>query len=395
MKKILIVNNNMKVGGIQKSLYNLLWTLAEECAGEYELTLCLFDKMGEYADKLPPEVKIITTASPFKYLGISQGECRGAAGLARGILAATAKLFGRPAAISLMKAFTPMLEGEYDVAISFMQNGNIKNFYGGTNEFVLERTRAARRVAFLHCDYKQSGANSPKNNALYPRFDAVAACSDGCRRSFCEVMPELSERCHTVRNAHRYAVIRELSREDTVSYDGDINFLWVGRLAHEKAADRAIRALAEALKVISDKRVTLHIVGGGPKAEELSALSLELGLGGSVRFYGEQANPYRFMVNADMLVMSSYHEAAPMVIDEAAALGLPVLTVRTTSSDDMVTARGIGYVCENTDEALSAALTRALAGIEELRALKSRLREIDASAQNTEAIEQFKTVIGE
>ena len=38
MKKLLIVNNNLNIGGVQKSLYNLLWSLPED----YEVTLYLF-----------------------------------------------------------------------------------------------------------------------------------------------------------------------------------------------------------------------------------------------------------------------------------------------------------------------------------------------------------------
>ena len=30
MKKLLIVNNNMKIGGVQKSLCNLLWNICGE-----------------------------------------------------------------------------------------------------------------------------------------------------------------------------------------------------------------------------------------------------------------------------------------------------------------------------------------------------------------------------
>ena len=37
MKKIVIVNNNMKIGGVQKSLCNLLWSLHEN----YDITLVL------------------------------------------------------------------------------------------------------------------------------------------------------------------------------------------------------------------------------------------------------------------------------------------------------------------------------------------------------------------
>ena len=53
MKKLLIVNNNMKVGGVQKSLLNLLWSLE----GQYEVTLCLFSPQGAYLQQLPATVE--------------------------------------------------------------------------------------------------------------------------------------------------------------------------------------------------------------------------------------------------------------------------------------------------------------------------------------------------
>ena len=51
MKKIIIVNNNMKVGGIQKSLCNLLWSIH----GRYDVTLLLFQAVGDYMNQIPAD----------------------------------------------------------------------------------------------------------------------------------------------------------------------------------------------------------------------------------------------------------------------------------------------------------------------------------------------------
>ena len=56
MKKILIVNNNLDMGGIQKSLVNLV----KEVYEEYDITLMLFSKSGSLLRELPESVKIIT-----------------------------------------------------------------------------------------------------------------------------------------------------------------------------------------------------------------------------------------------------------------------------------------------------------------------------------------------
>ncbi len=386
MKKILIINNNMKVGGVQKSLYNLLW----ETEGEYDVTLCLFKKVGEYAEKLPPSVKIVEVRGSFRYLGMSQGECKGLDVLKRGMLAVFCRAFGRKKTLRLIKCRQPELEDRYDCAISYLHNGRAKAFYGGAQDFALNCVNADKKIAFLHCDYRNCGADNPENNHDMERFDMIAACSDGCRTAFESVLPALKEKCVTVRNCHRFDEIRAMAEEDPVNYDENyVNVLIVARLSHEKGIDRALTAVAEALK--NGVAVRLHSVGGGAMRGELRELAERLGITDSVFFYGEQGNPYRYMKNADLLLLSSYHEAAPMVIDEARSLALPVLTTATTSSRDMVTDMGCGFVCDNSQQALNEALLRVASDKFELAAIKERLKK--TAADNITAIEQFRGLI--
>lgn len=388
MKKILIVNNNMKVGGVQKSLYNLLWTMD----GRYDVTLFLFRNVGVYAGSLPTGVKVVECSSLFRLLGVSQSECVGVDRLKRGLLVAVSRLLGRPMAMRIVLASQKILPDSYDCAISFLHNGNVKNFYGGTQEFVLHRVRAKKKVAFLHCDYGHCGANHRSNNKLLAQFDAIAACSDGCRRAFEKVLPELKQKTVTVRNCHRIRQICTMAEEDPVVYDDSfVNVVIVSRLAHEKGIERAIEAAAVAAE--GNVPVALHIIGDGPMREQLQLLARERSIAQRVSFYGEQSNPYRYMKNADLLLMTSYHEAAPMVIEEARCLGLPVLTVRTTSSEEMVTQRECGWVCENDQQSINTALIAVSRNKETIEEKKRLLR--SAPMDNKEASRQFMEMIGE
>lgn len=388
MKKIVIVNNNMEIGGVQKSLCNLLWEIHER----YEVTLCLFGANGAYMDQIPADVKIVVCSGFFRYLGASQKQFSGTHSLIRGTMALTARLFGRNFVMPLMQLGEKNLPEQYDCAIAFLQNGNIRNYYGGTQEYVLHKIRADRKVAFLHCDYGSCGANHPVNNRLIAKFDQVAACSDGCRVAFENIMPELAEKSITVRNCHRYEEILQLAEKDSVEYPSDsLNVVMVSRLSHEKGIERAIESIAYAhTRAVP---VMLHIVGGGSMQVELEELAVRKGLAEHVRFYGEQVNPYRYMKNADLFLMASYHEAAPMVIDEVVCLGVPVLSTRTTSSEEMITRRNCGWVCENTQEALSKALFEALRDDKRLRNMKEQIK--TCPVRNTEAIAQFEKLIEE
>lgn len=386
MKKIVIVLNNMEVGGVQKSLYNLLWTIR----GQYDITLCLFQTKGIYFSQLPPDVKTKQVKGPFRHLGLGQGECVGTQKLIRGALALTARIFGRPAAIKLMLVGEKYLPGEYDCAIAFLQNGRIESFYGGVQDYVLHRIKAAKKIAFLHCDYGRCGANHPKNNNLLRQFDQIAACSDGCRESVEKIMPELKDKCVTIRNCHRIEEIRVLADSDSVEYDSNYqNVVMVSRLAHEKGIERAIAAVAKCWE--KGIKTRLHIVGDGNMRSVLENMTVERGLAEQVFFYGEQKNPYRYMKNADLFLMTSYHEAAPMVLEEARCIGLPVLTVENTSSHEMVTMHAAGWVCDNSQEALEASLIRILKDREGRDALRKKLRR--CNMDNETALRQLQRII--
>lgn len=386
--KLLIVNNNMKVGGVQKSLCNLLWELERQ--GEHDVTLLLFDAVGDYMEQLPPSIRCITTDSLFRYLAVSQKETRGWDALKRGALAGICRIFGRDAAIKLMLWSQKTLPEEYDCAIAFLHNGGKRTFIGGVQDFVLHKVNAKRKITFLHDDYIKCGANHPLNNRIMAQFDVIAACSDGCRGVFESVVPELAYKSMTVRNCNNIPEIRALAEVDPVVYDTSrIHVVCAARFSPRKGIDRAIVATSEMLK--QQIPVTLHILGSGPMEQSLKAMVEEMGLQEQVLFHGEQPNPYRYMKNADLFLLTSYHEAAPMVIDEAYILGLPMLTTRTNSSDEMITARDCGWVCENNQQDLNRMLLEILQNPTILKEKKEKLR--SSVPSNAYAMGQFAVVL--
>lgn len=368
MKKLLIVNNNMQLGGIQKALISLL----HEIKDRYDVTLFLFSPNGACLSEIPEGIKVVTAKSLYCCFGISQAEAKEIGGLLflwRTVMAILTRFFGRSVAVFLANLSQPKLKYQYDVAISYLQSGDPKNFYGGCNEFVLSRVNAAKKVTFLHGDYGRCGANHPKINRLYRKFDLVAACSVGCGKNFVSALPDMADRCIAVPNCHNFSQIIDLSKDDTVVYDRQyIHAIIVARLSQEKGVERGLAAVKYALDRAVD--VKLHIVGDGFLMDSLKKLSRELGIEQNVVFYGAQTNPYRYIKNADILLIPSYHEAAPLVIDEAICLGVPVFSAETTSSEDMITNRNCGWVCENDQASINAKFFEILSEPDEIASKK-------------------------
>jgi glycosyltransferase involved in cell wall biosynthesis len=70
----------------------------------------------------------------------------------------------------------------------------------------------------------------------------------------------------------------------------------------------------------------LALFGEGPDRGVLERLAKDLGIAAHVHFMGFRANPFPYIRQAEMLVLSSRYEGLPMVLREAMAIGTPVLS---------------------------------------------------------------------
>lgn len=388
MKRIIIVNNNMHIGGVQKALVNLLWGIHEY----YDITLLLFYAGGAYLQDLPPDIKVISPNSGYRYFGMTRQETRSPADkLGRTFLAAATRILGRNFATLLMGLSQKQLEG-YDVAISYLHNARSKLFYGGCNDFVLNHISAGKKVAFLHGDYMHCGADTPENAKQYAKFDVIAACSQGCADSFLQANPALSEKVKVVYNFQRYEQIRDSAEAVPVKLpQGRINILTVARLGKEKGVTRAIQAL-DKLQRFKDQ-FHYYILGDGTQRPQIKEMIRKGHLEGNVTLLGELSNPYGYMKAADLLLIPSVSEAAPMVIGEAASLGTPVLSTATSSAVEMIELTGFGWVCENSVEGIARMLTVILQNRSEIDVRKQYLSTV--MLNNDSAMAQFIKLIEE
>lgn len=165
---------------------------------------------------------------------------------------------------------------------------------------------------------------------------------------------------------------------------GVVTFVAAGRLSSAKNFPRLVSAYARVRSEFPDTRVV--ILGDGEARAELSALVGSLGLDGQVLLAGHHANPFPAMAAADCFVLSSDHEGQPMVILEALALGLPVVSTAFASVASALPA-GQGLVVERSVEGLAEGLRAFLRGDVPAPAF-------DAEAYNRAALAQFLAAVG-
>ena len=108
-------------------------------------------------------------------------------------------------------------------------------------------------------------------------------------------------------------------------YECDIIF--AGRLIKEKNVDMLLEAAGYVKTALSG--VKCCIIGDGPEKERLSGLAAELGLSGNVGFFGftDYEEVIARIKSSKVLVLPSSREGFGMVVIEAFACGVPVITV--------------------------------------------------------------------
>lgn len=162
---------------------------------------------------------------------------------------------------------------------------------------------------------------------FYPWADGIVAVSSGVAEDYEKIARIPRGRIRVIYNP---VVTPELISKATEPLDhpwfssgGPPVVISVGRLTKQKNYVGLIRAFR---RIDESFNARLLILGEGELRTELEALVEELGLQERVSMPGFVLNPYQYMANSAVFVLSSGWEGLPTVLIEALALGVPVVS---------------------------------------------------------------------
>jgi len=344
-KKVLFIHPDLRGGGAEKVLVNLLNTLSRI---KYDISLLTIFNDGVNKDILKNDIKHITVLGKvFRGWSVIQ------------------KIFPQT------YLFKRCVKDDYDIIISYLEGVPTRILGGCSNP-------KTKLVAWVHVDLSDfdiSHVFRSKNEMelTYLKMDAVIGVSNKALDSIRNIVPITESQSKVIHNVLDTDLIINQGKkqvDDIFLSKEVINLCSVGRLTAQKGYERLIESIA----VLIDKNIQVHLylLGEGELRNRINNRVQELNLSKHVTLLGFKTNPHKYVEKCDLFVCSSYQEGFSTAVTEAVVLGVPVLTTDCAGMDEILEDGRIGMIVKNDGDSLTNGLIHLLTNNELLSTYKNK-----------------------
>ncbi len=314
-KSILFIVPSMRGGGSERVISTIVKHLDRK---KFTITLALLQKEGKYLDDIPKDVQIVDLKAKRTRYAILK-------------------------IINIIKSENPNIVfstlGHLNVLISML-----KPFFSKKIKFI------ARESSIVSVNNQQSNYTGLLDflyKWFYNNFDLIISQSYFMKYDLIENYKIKENKIKVINNPVDIENIKKLAKDDFNFNNNKINLLIVGRLSNEKNHKAAFEALYKL-----DEKYHLAVLGSGVLKYELLQQVKKLQLEKRVTFVKFDANPYKYMKNADLLLLTSHYEGFPNVVLEANTCGTPVVAFACPGGTTEIIEDGVnGFLvkCGNVD----------------------------------------------
>lgn len=341
-KRLLIVNDMLKGGGVEKLMYDFVWHWHEQ----YDITVMTHDYCEGAGELYPPDVRYLYESYENEY--VENWFVRQYHKFRR-------KIYKK----SFARKFARM---QFDMVIA-MKDG-----------LTLRRVSALKvpvKFAWIHTDYNnyyytyQIFGGPEMERLCMQKFNRIVCVSENVRQGLVDVIGDPGNLVVKYNPVHVEQIL-EMAEEPVVDIDllpagGVTRFVTVGRLNHQKGYDLLLEA-CHMLEQDGLKFEVLIIGAEEPWGDEhyrLYRSQKRLGLT-CVKFLGGRKNPYKYMKCADWFLSSSIFEGYSLVSQEAAVLGIPLILTGCSGVEELLGDSEYGIIMEISVQGIYREMKRVI-----------------------------------
>ncbi|WP_226667499.1 glycosyltransferase [Metabacillus litoralis] len=384
-KDILISVFDMEIGGIERSLINMLESFDYE---NYNVDLFICEHKGDLMNQIPSKVNLLPQIDKYSVFRRPIIQCIKEGHYSTSLIRLVSKCIAGIRAKSqnfeegsgyiqmqlvqkYSTYFLPKLKKKYDVAIS----------YAWPHDIVANNVDAEKKIAWIHTDYSKLEIDNNLDQSVWKTYDHIVSISEECTKSFLIKYPSLEEKVILLENITSPSYIKNMSQNHIPYKDLDIenfNILTVGRLSYVKGFDMAVKAL-RALHNKGFNNIKWFVIGYGGYESELKELISRNDLEESFILLGKKINPYPYMEACDLYVQPSRYEGKAVTVTEAKILGKPIMITDYNTAQSQVENGIDGYIAELSIDGILEGIKKLYENFELREALAYKCKMTDYS----------------
>ena len=354
--KILIINGHLHVGGVERSLVNLLKTLDYS---QYQVDLLLLEDTGELLQEVPPQVNTIYYDMKPTYGSVRTVVKKAVSNknltLASDKLVITAA--NKISGIFLRWLKLPReLYCVYDCVFAYR--------VGMPLDIAAYAVRAKKRIVWWHNgSFDYTAKEVKKWNRAFKRMDRIICVSSSVMRM---IEPFFFGQRKKIRILPNMILPEEILKKAEAfnpygSEESKTVLVSVGRLSAEKHMIDTVEVMHQ-LRSRGFHELVWYLVGDGPERSVIERKINDYGLTDFFRLVGNQVNPYPYIKRADIFVHPSWVESQGIVVLEAMMLEKPCVVVRSEGVNEFAIDGYNAVISEKETDDLAQRVENVLLG---------------------------------
>lgn len=356
-KELLFSINDLRVGGIETAIINLLNNIDHK---KYNVTLVMEEKTGVLLKNVNKNVKV-------QELKVSNN---------KNVIIRKGINFIRKLNFSILNYH------KFDFSCCYA------TYSLSANKITL--TASKNNSIYVHSNYRYIYKDKTEFKNFFncrniSSFRRIIFVANEAEKDFIKIYPELKNKCLVLNNFIDPDKILKLSTEK-ISETHPKNkklFVFIGRLDDSsKKVSRAINLL----KSLSD--VNLLIVGDGPDRKMYEALVTKNDLSKRVTFVGQKTNPYPYIKLADYIILTSDYEGFPVTYLEAITLHKRILTTIDVSDESINIGKDYATIISMDEKEMLKDVQKELSS-------PRKIKDIDIKKIQEERLEKLENIFNE
>ena len=258
--------------------------------------------------------------------------------------------------------------------------------------------KKAKKICWVHMGVIERGSqlkefkSTETAKPIYEKFDLIApvsqACAEKFKRKFGNDYPYT-----VVRNPLPVSEILCKSNEPLeLPKQSGISIVCIGRLVEQKGFDRLLEVCKRLLNEGIDN-YKVYIVGDGPQRGNLDRIIARDNLTSYVELAGYQTNPYTYLKQADVFLLSSRDESFSLVIGESLIVGTPVIATDCSGVSEWLESGKYGMIVDNSVDGIYQGVAAILRNPELINQYRTRIPEAQAKISFEQALTDFEKIL--